>query len=188
MPIKNVACSGVAMGVAALAVGLVEGSEKSRGVGFGLARPRRSMGSAENICANSRTGAIAVVMWPRWPQPYCGVSGRASPMPLSYNATLKPPEPISGHCSADFLSVHSGSPQILVDRLRRLASRAHRQNHGRAAGDDVAAGEDSRLRGRERVVIRRDVAALGDCQSRRRGLNQRIRRGSCRDDRHLSTA
>src|SRR5574340_697722 len=66
--------------------------------------------------------------------------------------------------------------EVRLHRARGLASRAHRLDHGRGAGDDVAAGVDARDRGRE-VLVGGDVAALVEFQSR--GLAQdRVRVGA----------
>src|SRR5208283_5422465 len=68
---------------------------------------------------------------------------------------------VSGNNGAGFLRPLScGALQIPVDRPRRLAPCSHGKNHGCAAGHDVAAGKDTLLRGREGVIVRRDISAL----------------------------
>ena len=66
------------------------------------------------------------------------------------------------------------------------AARPHRQDHGRAAGDDVAAGEHARQAGRLRRLVGDDVAPLVQPEPRR-GLARRsgwrwcrARRSRCR--------
>src|SRR6266511_807910 len=76
--------------------------------------------------------------------------------------------------------------EVRRDRLRRAAPGPHREDHGGAAGNDVAAREHAleigRLRRLGLAVVRRDVAPLGEADARRGLGDDRVRLGAERDD------
>ena len=72
--------------------------------------------------------------------------------------------------------------QIGADRARGAAAGAHRQDHGGAAGDDVAAGEHARHAGGLGGRVGDDVAPLVELQPRRRLGDDRVGLGAQRVD------
>ena len=76
-------------------------------------------------------------------------------------------------------------PQIGVDRARGALAVAHRQDHGRRAAHDVAAGEDARDAGHAGLVGH-DVAPLVDLEVGCRRGQDRVRSGADRHDHHVA--
>ena len=69
-----------------------------------------------------------------------------------------------------------------MNRGGGLPPRAHRENHRRSAGDDVAAGEDAALGGAGGFGVGNNLVAFVGLEIRSGALDERIGGGAYADD------
>ena len=75
--------------------------------------------------------------------------------------------------------------QKAVNRTCRFATRAHGENHGCRATDNITASKDASFRGTQGRFVGQDVAPAIGFQVRRGGLDQRVGTGADGDDRDI---